>query len=66
MKPKTGFLRILIKIIKLSMNTNNKGEKTLIFLLYTALILGLLVSEILEETFITTDYRCQQDNKGML
>ena len=51
MKPKTGFLRILIKIIKLSM-------KTLIFLLYTALILGLLVSGILEEIFITTDYRC--------
>ena len=58
MKPKTGFLRILIKIIKLSMNTKNKGEKTLIFLLYTTLTLGLLVSEILEEISITTDYRC--------
>ena len=58
MKPKTGFLRILIKIIKLSMKTKNKGEKILIFLLYTALILGLLVSGILEEIFITTDYRC--------
>lgn len=58
MKPKTGFLRVLIKIIKLSMNTKNKGEKTLIFLLYTALTLGLLVSEILEEISITTDYRC--------
>lgn len=58
MKPKTGFLRILIKIIKLSMKTKNKGEKTLIFLLYTALILGLLVSGILEEIFITTDHRC--------
>lgn len=58
MKPKTGFLRILIKTIKLSMKTKNKGEKTLIFLLYTALILGLLVSGILEEIFITTDYRC--------
>ena len=58
MKPKTGFLRILIKIIKLSMNTKNTGEKTLIFLLYTTLTLGLLVSEILEEISITTDYRC--------
>ena len=58
MKPKTGFLRILIKIIKLSMNTKNKGEKTLIFLLYTTLTLGLLVSEILAEISITTDYRC--------
>ena len=58
MKPKTDFLRILIKIIKLSMNTKNKGEKTLIFLLYTTLTLGLLVSEILEEISITTDYRC--------
>lgn len=58
MKQKTGFLRILIKTIKLSMKTKNKGEKTLIFLLYTALILGLLVSGILEEIFITTDYRC--------
>ena len=58
MKPKTDFLRILIKIIKLSMETKNKGEKTLICLLYTALILGLLVSGILEEIFITTDYRC--------
>ena len=58
MKPKTGFLRILIKIIRLSMNTKNKGEKTLIFLLYTTLTLGLLVSEILEEISIITDYRC--------